>query len=94
MTFWHRCAGRGLNPRPERSTPAKYPPCRHSGIFIPPARDSGIVNSRWRNENVRNLFTHTAAERRREQKNLHAARFSCIIRPRADLVLPPDFSCG
>ena len=27
---------------------------RHSGIFIPPAHDSGIANWRWRNENVRN----------------------------------------
>ena len=32
------------------------PPCRHSGIFIPLARDSGIAVLRWRNENVRNLL--------------------------------------
>ena len=32
-------------------------PRRHSGIFIPPARDSGIAVLRWRNENVRNLLT-------------------------------------
>ena len=31
------------------------PPCRHSGIFIPPAYDSGIAVLRWRNENIRNL---------------------------------------
>ena len=33
-------------------------PCRHSGIFIPPDPDSGIVNHRWRNENIRNPLRH------------------------------------
>ena len=36
-------------------------PCRHSGIFIPPAHDSGIANWRWRNENIRNLRRQAVA---------------------------------
>ena len=38
-----------------RLTKRRSTPCRHFGIFIPPARDSGIAVLRWRNENVRNL---------------------------------------
>ena len=42
----------------KESPPPVAPPCRHSGIFIPPAQDSGIADLRWRNENVRNLLRH------------------------------------
>ena len=37
-------------------TTTNPPPCCHSRIFIPPAPESAIVNSRWRNENIRNLL--------------------------------------
>ena len=45
-------------PPQEHSNGVPPPPYhRHFGIFIPPAHDFGIVNWRWRNENVRNPLT-------------------------------------
>ena len=38
-------------------TPPPVAPHRHSGIFIPPAPDSGIAVLRRRNENIRNPLT-------------------------------------
>ena len=48
-------AQEGVKQSPPPVAPCRHN-CRHSGIFIPPAQDSGIAHWRWRNENVRNLW--------------------------------------
>ena len=61
-------AGRGLHPRPERSTPTKggsgVPLSRHSGIFIPRARNvkHPATNATARDENIRNPPTIAGGE--------------------------------